>query len=144
MTDCLWHLRKDRSEGCMNWVGHTASNENWEMHCPSQLHWLASIMILFCFILFYFIGHPTAYWSSQARDHIQAAVETYITAVAILEPEPTGGPGGSNLRPWSYRDAIDLIALQWELHHFNPCSRSSSHRPGLRPQFPQSWLLQTL
>ena len=39
-----------------------------------------------CIYIFFFFAIPTAYRSSQARNHIPAEAATYATAMAMLDP----------------------------------------------------------
>ena len=51
------------------------------------------------FFFFLFTATAMAYGNSWARDQIGAAAEMYITATAMLDPEPTEQGQESNLHP---------------------------------------------
>ena len=65
-------------------------------------------------LLFFLLWLPWVTWNSRARDRISAAVATYTTAAATLDPlTHCAGPG---IKPasWHYRDATDPVVPQWE------------------------------
>ena len=67
----------DDNRGCYlgTWV--------WRDLPDPKLKW---ILVGFFVLVFGILGLPRGIWSSWARDQIQAAVATYATAAAVLDP----------------------------------------------------------
>lgn len=59
--------------------------------------------------LFFFFGHPSAMWSSQARDQIWDAFVTYAAAAEMLDPLTHSVGLGSNLSPGAAEMPLILL-----------------------------------
>lgn len=65
------------------------------------------IYFRFWFLLFTFFWPSSGMWSSQAMDHIQARLATYMAAIATLDPLIHWCLQGTEPVSWHYRDTAN-------------------------------------